>query len=281
MNNNNTLLADFHIHSPYCRHAEGKIIEYVEVAVSRGMKKICITDHLGRYYLTESQKRRYWDWGMNQSHIERYYTEIDDLKNIYKDRIDIKTGLEVDFIEGAEDQIQPLIDPYPFDFILGSIHCLPKFGWKHIANYTDKDMWLIFEEYLRVAKNLVASGVFDSLAHIDFIWRYAKWPTKKSDLIFGYIEDIVKTASQKNVAIEINSNGYLWSQIYTITDGDPFEILLKNIKKYNAMITVGSDAHKPQFLAKSFKEIAHMLKNAGITSYCTFEGRKKIVEPVP
>ena len=274
-------LSDFHIHTPYCGHAHGKIIDYVEKAIQLGMKKICFTDHLGRYYLTPSQKKRYWDWGMNKQNLARYYLELEDVKTTYKDRIEIRSGLEIDYIEGAEDMIMPLIEKYSFDFLLGSIHCLPKYGWKHIANYTEKDMWPIFSEYFRAAKAALSAGIFNSLAHIDFIWRYSKWPAKKSLAIFRLIEEIVETASSHNMAIEINSNGYLWSQIYTVIGGDPFEVLLRSIKKFNVPITVGSDAHKPHYVGKSFKEMGHLLKIMGLKQYCTFEKMRKRVENIP
>lgn len=275
------IISDYHIHTPYCGHAHGKIIDYVEMALQMGMKEICFTDHLGRYYLTESQKKRYWDWGMNERNLARYFLELEDVTTIYKDSIAIRTGLEIDYIEGAEDMILPLIDKYPFDFLLGSIHCLPVFGWKHIANYSSNDLWTIFNEYFRVAKAVVSAGIFNSLAHPDFIWRYAKWPMKKTKAIFDFIEDIVQTAVSNNVAIEINSNGYLWSQIYTIQGGDPFGVLLENIKTYDALITIGSDAHKPEFVGKAFKALAPMLKNRDIKRYCTFNKKRKTWQQIP
>jgi histidinol-phosphatase (PHP family) len=110
-------ISDYHIHTPYCGHAHGTIIKYVETAISKGMKEIYFTDHLGRYYLSELQKKRYWDWGMDSNKLDRYVLEINDVKNIYRNAIDIRIGLEIDYIEGAEDKIDPIIEKYPFDFI--------------------------------------------------------------------------------------------------------------------------------------------------------------------
>ncbi len=28
------MLADYHVHTPYCGHAKGKIIEYIEAAIA-------------------------------------------------------------------------------------------------------------------------------------------------------------------------------------------------------------------------------------------------------
>jgi HisJ family histidinol phosphate phosphatase len=54
---------DYHVHTPYCGHAHGKIIHYIDSAIENGIQEIGFADHLGRYYLTPAQKRRYWDWG--------------------------------------------------------------------------------------------------------------------------------------------------------------------------------------------------------------------------
>ncbi len=281
MENINFSISDYHIHSPYCGHAHGKIIEYVESAIQKGMKEMCFTDHLGRYYITKSQKKRYWDWGMDKSELTLYLAELEEIRNLYKNHITIRIGLEIDYIEGAEDLLMPLIDSYPFDFLLGSIHCLPTFGWKHIAKYSKENMGQIFEEYFRIAKAAISSGIFSSLAHLDFIWRYAKWPEEKTTKIFKNIEEVVQTASSQNTAIEINSNGYLWSQIYTIKGGDPFTILLENIQKYHTPVTIGSDAHKPEFVGKVFNEMAFMLKSKGVSEYYVFNKMRKTARKIP
>ena len=103
------MLADYHVHTPYCGHAHGKVIQYVHSAISSGLHEIGFSDHLGRYYLSKSQKRRYWDWGMDEKNIGRYYSELSDLQEIFSKEISIKIGLEVDYIEGAEELLKPLL----------------------------------------------------------------------------------------------------------------------------------------------------------------------------
>ena len=41
------------------------------------------------------------------------------------DRIAVKIGLEIDYIEGAEDLLAPFFDNFTLDFCLCSIHCIP------------------------------------------------------------------------------------------------------------------------------------------------------------
>ena len=39
------MLADYHIHTPLCRHAHGAPEEYAAEAVRKGVPEICFTDH--------------------------------------------------------------------------------------------------------------------------------------------------------------------------------------------------------------------------------------------
>lgn len=281
MRRTRTAISDFHIHSPYCGHAHGKIVDYIENAIKKGIKEICFTDHLDRYYLTKSQKKRYWNWGMDEKNLSRYIVELEDCRATYNKEIKVRIGLEIDYIEGAEELLKPIIEEYPFDFLLGSIHCLPSYGWRHLAQYSFKDSWPIFEAYFKTAKALISADIFDSFAHIDFIWRYTKWPYKKTKKVFDYIGEIIRTATSYSTAIEINSNGYLWSEIYNIRGEDPFIILLNKIEEYNVPITIGSDAHKPEYVGKTFDSIAQKLKNSGITNYFTFNKRRGKSNRIP
>jgi histidinol-phosphatase (PHP family) len=274
------VLVDYHIHTPYCGHAQGKTIQYIETAIALGFDEICFSDHLGRYYLTHVQRRRYWDWGMNERNITRYIKELAELRDMYRDRINIKIGLEIDFIEGAEELLQPFLDHYAFDFLLGSIHCLPRYGWKHLADYSSYNETEVITEYFRCARAALASRKFQSLAHLDFIWRYLRWPQADGAQFFAReIADTVTTARESGTCVEINANGFLWSQMNSPPGGpDPFMLLLDELRKQNVPVTIGSDAHDPLLVGKSFGDLIPALHSHGIFNCTTFtEGKPKIV----
>ena len=190
------MFADYHVHTPYCGHAKGKIIDYVHSAIAAGIEEIGFSDHLGRYYLTKQQKARYWDWGMDERNVARYVAELLDMREVFRDRIAIRIGLEVDYVEGVEDLIGPIVGRYPFDFMLGSVHCLPQLGWRHLSSYAKAaDTAVIYKEYFRVARAALRSGAFNALAHPDFIWRYVDWP-KDTLMPFDEIATLVRCAAE-------------------------------------------------------------------------------------
>lgn len=273
------MIVDYHIHSPYCGHAQGKTIQYIEKAIDLCFEEIGFADHLGRYYLTNVQRRRYWDWGMNERTITRYTAELSDLRELFRGRINIKIGLEIDFIEGAEELLPPFLDHFPFDFFLGSIHCLPRFGWKHLADYSVYNEEKVVAEYFRCARAALRSKRFHSLAHIDFIWRYLRWPESGALSLFEKeIAATVQTALETATCIEINANGYLWSQMNSADGPDPFVTLLSELRDRRVPVTVGSDAHDPQLVGKSFSDIIPVLHGWGIDRCMTFtEGKAREV----
>ena len=81
------------------------------------------------------------------------------------------------------------------------------------------------------------------------------------------IRQLLRKLIDKGKGIEINCSG--------LRDGcGPFPDV-PILRLYRAMggelITVGSDAHKPDYLGDHFQDAADILKEIGFTEYCTFE----------
>ncbi|MBN2037264.1 MAG: histidinol-phosphatase HisJ family protein [Chitinispirillaceae bacterium] len=268
------MIADYHVHTPYCGHAKGKIIDYINSAIAMGLQEIGFSDHLGRYYLTSPQRRRYWDWGMEERDLARYVAELLELREIYEERITIKIGLEADYIEGAEDLLETVIGRYPLDFVLGSIHCIPQLGWKHLSNYAQlTDTSLVYGEYFRIARAALRSGLFNALAHMDFVWRYIPWPTADATMPFKEIALTVEAAAASHQVIEINSNGLLWSLDHTLPCGDPFDALIDQCRSRQVPVSLGSDAHEPTMVGKLFSELIGLLQRKGFRTFACFSER--------
>jgi len=275
------VIIDYHIHTPYCGHAHGKTIEYVERAIALGFSEICFSDHLGRYYLTHVQRRRYWDWGMDERAINRYICELEDLQTVFEDRIRIKIGLEIDYIEGADELLAPFLSCYPFDFLLCSIHCLPRFGWKHLADYKDKAGMDVYREYFRYARAAIASGHFHSLAHCDFVWRYLEWPGEGAeDMLDEEIASTVAAAKKHDRCIEINANGYLWSYTHISHGFDPFLALVGECARQEVPVTLGSDAHDPSLIGKTYHDLLPVLRSWGIKEVALFDRGVRTMAPL-
>jgi histidinol-phosphatase (PHP family) len=223
------------------------------------------------------QRFRYNEWGIPRKLLDRYFKDVDALKQNYAGEISIRSGLEVDFIEGAEHLALCIFNAYPCDFLLGSVHCIPSLGWHHFAQYANTDPELAYKHYFETVQAALQSGLFQSLAHLDAIWRYIPYTPYMHGQLSADIAATAVIAKKTDVALEINAAGYAWALKNAKGENSyaPFEVLLNSIAHEQTSITIGSDAHSPDDVARLFPEIIQNLHAHGITECLVFEGKKK------
>ena len=79
-------------------------------------------------------------------------------------------GLEVDYLPGALDAMKAVVDEYPFDVLLGSVHWLDEWLFDAYDNeafarrWAERDLDGVFSQYVDHVLDLAASGLVDVLA---------------------------------------------------------------------------------------------------------------------
>src|SRR5207244_1392498 len=80
----------------------------------------------------------------------------------------VKLGLEVDYFPGTEADLRDIVSPYPWDYLLGSVHFVDGFPVDQEPGLVEKlgpnEAWRRYFVWLR---NSARSGLFDSLSHPD------------------------------------------------------------------------------------------------------------------
>ena len=106
---------DFHMHSTY---SDGRSApeDYVAPAIAAGISEIGFSEHLTLFKELEN-------WNMNPINLPTYIEHIDNLRNTVKN-IKIKTGLEVDYFIGKEEETREYLRLLPLDYVIGSVHYL-------------------------------------------------------------------------------------------------------------------------------------------------------------
>ena len=117
---------DGHIHTPFCPHGSTDSFElYIERAISLGYSAITFTEHapLPRGFKDTTPDQ---DSGMDPNHLRDYLEMIEALKETYKGKIVIRTGLEIDYIEGFEKETIEFLSTYGqrLDDSILSVHFL-------------------------------------------------------------------------------------------------------------------------------------------------------------
>ena len=77
------------------------------------------------FWLPESERDPSLAMGLQE--LPQYVDEVLALKERYRGRIEVRLGIEADFIPGHEDGLRRLLEPFPFELVLGSVHWVD--GW--------------------------------------------------------------------------------------------------------------------------------------------------------
>ena len=122
-------MTNYHTHSCYC---DGKATprEMVEFAVALGFKALGFSGHCPLPFANTFSITDY----------EGYCNEIRALQKEYADRIEIRLGLEIDYIPGMLEDFTPLIEQGGLEYTIGSVHLIPAEG---CIPRSGDDLWMI------------------------------------------------------------------------------------------------------------------------------------------
>jgi histidinol-phosphatase (PHP family) len=255
---------DYHMHSSY---SDGRSVpeDYIQPAIAAGLSEIGFSEHLTLFKDLE-------DWNMNPVNVSPYINHLQKLRK-NTESIKIKIGLEVDFFEGKEDEIQAYLKPLPLDYVIGSVHYL---GGKTVdlgpEFYEGKSIDKLFEAYFESVVTAISSGLFDIIAHCDLIRIYGYKPSMNLEPLYKKLAMTLKT---HNVAFEVNTNG----RNRPLADFYPDRRFLHIFREENVPVCVNSDAHMPTRVGQYFDEAYELLRYIGFTEMAVFDKRVRTMVP--
>lgn len=258
---------DYHIHSEFSDDSTEKMKNILEEAIKKGGKKICFTEHKEFNYPDEDIK-------FNLNYNE-YKKEVEKIKAIYKEKIEIYMGVEIG-IQAGEKNIQEIIEytkEHKFDFILASAHCLDGvglYGMDPKINNLDDLFSRYFNEMLDVFKKF---NDYDVVGHIDLIRRYfIGAQDHKLEKSKEVLKELFTHIIKEGKGIEVNTGGLF----YDSASINPTLDILKLYKKMGGtIVTIGSDSHIAERVLTHYEKALEFLKDAGFEYITTFSQRKK------
>ena len=263
-------MIDYHLHGNFCGHATGELAEYVEAALAKGFAEIGFSDHLPKVVDPDPYH------AMLEDDLPRYVDTVIGLQNKYRGRITIKLGIEADYFAGHERETKRLIDAYPFDYVLGSIHFLGDWHFtskQGLSRYGSEDPAEAFPRYFELLKRMIGTGLFDIVAHADALRRGAFQPARTLEREHREVAALLR---ENGMAIELNTAGIRRGSgsVY------PERNFLAACVAENVPITLGSDAHAPADVGKDYAEAYRLLADLGITEIATYEKRRLVKRPL-
>lgn len=252
------------MHTPFCRHAVGAPTEYAAEAVRAGLTEIGFTEHAPM--ITDD----FDDWHMFYGDLDAY---VDGVGKATADHpeLNIRIGLEIDYIPGHEDWIRQLASHHPWDYLVGSVHYLgEKWGFDHpdhVDSWEGRDLMAVWAEYFERQTQAAALGVFDIIGHCDLVKKFGHRPDGDCiELARPFLEEV----KRKDSAIEINTCG-LRVPAAELFPGDP---ILAMAAETGVGLTFGSDAHAPKNVGYNFALAVTAARRAGFTHGRRFAGRE-------
>ena len=255
------ILYDTHMHTTLCKHAVGTTDDYAAWAVQCGLKGIIFTCH--------NPGPKGWDERIRMS-IEQfpdYIKMVRQAREAWRDRLDIRLGLECDYVPGIEPFLEKLLAYQGLEYVLGSVHPHASYYKNRFYQGNVPEFQKIYFDHLAQAAE---SGLFDTIAHPDLIKTV--FPKEWDPFgIWGAVLQALDRIAATNVAMELNTSGL----IKNLKEMNPNIHMLVAMAERDIPVVVGSDAHEPKRVAADFDAAFDMLEEAGYTHLHFFLERER------
>lgn len=253
------MLYETHMHTPLCKHAFGSPYDYAMVAKARGLAGITITCHNPLPDGIAPKIR------MSEEEWPVYLDLVAHTRQLAAPQVDVRLGLEADYLPGLENYLEKQLGSASFDYVLGSVHWhMPE--WQHRFWLSDsiRQLYAAYFEQLAVAAE---TGLFDCLAHPDLVKNVSpsRWSFEDNQHM---IEPALDRIAATGVALELNTSGRLKS----VAEFNPGLGMLKLMKERDIPVVVGSDAHSAERVGEGFEEA---LREVGYGEVSLFEKRQR------
>ena len=209
---------------------------------------------------------------MSLAEFDQYVAMVENARQEWMGRVDIRLGMESDYIPGMEPWLETLHRMAEFHHVLGSVH-------PHLEDYRDRFYTGDFAAYVATYFDHIAmaaeTGLFDTIAHPDLVKRVSpdQWdPTRAMGSICLSLDRIARAGT----AMELNTSG-LNAECGEVYPNKP---MLGEMLKRNIPVVLGADAHDPGRVAADFENALDILSSVGYTHINIFLDRQRREIPI-
>jgi histidinol-phosphatase (PHP family) len=259
------LPADYHMHTPLCRHATGEPDDYARRATEVGLAEIGFSDH------SPMRQDDFDNWRMRLDQLDEYVEKVRRAQKNFP-QLTIRLALEVDYLPGHEDWIRELAARHPWDYFIGSVHYVSD-SWDidnpaKLSEWKKRDAFEVWQIYFERLALAAESKLFEIIGHADLPKKFGVRPAQDCKPLY---EKFLDAAKKSDCAIELNTAGLRkdCKEIY------PSREFLQLAFQTGVPVTFGSDAHKPEEVGMNFAEAISLARETGYAEFCQFEKRNR------
>lgn len=264
---NGHISLDYHVHSNASCDTQVTMAEMCQAALGLGMTEIAFTEHFDLHPL---------DYCVNFYKPDEYFEKLENARRVFAPQgLTIRAGVEVGEYHLYHDMVKPVLDAWPYDLVLGSLHWVGNdsvFDPKYFSAHPPQDtITAYFTELLA----LVRFGGFDVLAHSDVFKRvaYTVYGQYNAEEWEDLIRPVWQACIEQGIGIEVNTAA-LRREVSQLHPS------LEALRWYREMggdrLTFGSDGHQPDHLGYGFNTARDLVRAAGFTRMCCYEKRQVV-----
>ncbi|HVO41365.1 MAG TPA: histidinol-phosphatase HisJ family protein [Aggregatilineales bacterium] len=265
---------DYHVHTNNSRDSRATMTAMCERAITVGLSEIAVTDHFNNHPK---------DVDLNYYRADRYFADIEQCRAKFP-TLTIRAGIEVGEPHRWEKQVVPILESYPYDVVLGSLHWIGDYSIFEAPFFRDHSPEKAYTLYFTELAEMIRHGGFDILAHVDV-------PKRNSVNYYGPFRDeefedlfrqVWEACIETGIVPEINTKGIR-------SAAGAFHPTTTALRWYAEMggerLSFGSDAHQPDHLGLNFDQAHKSAFDAGLARTVRFERRAIVgwqsLEPIP
>jgi histidinol-phosphatase (PHP family) len=274
------LIVDYHVHlrglsethEGPVDHSLAAVESYVEAARDRGVDEIGFTEHL--YYFDQFAGLVEHPYQRERAghDLEKY---VEAVREGRRRGLPVKLGLEVDWFPGRAAELAELLAPYPWDYLLGSVHIVDG-----EAVDLEPGLWArlsveqVWRRYFEEVCELARSGLVDVLAHPDLVKIFGmRTSEQETRALHG---DLIQAVVEGGVAVEVSTAGLR----KRVEEPYPSADFLAALRASGVPATLASDAHVAADLGRDLARGLEHLRAAGYETITVFERRRARQEPL-
>ncbi len=265
-------LPDYHTHSLCSPDGFAPLTELCQAAVNAGLSELCLTDHCD---LVNPQSRP--DLSFRWEPVEEQFALA---RPLFRDRLALRMGLELGSAWEFPDFAQAVTSHPDLDLVLGSVHNLRLsqggIDFYYVNYRSPQDCYAVLDPYFDCMEELSHMDCWDVLSHIIYPLRYMNRRDGQNASLDRYephLRRIFKAVTDTGRGIECNT-----CRGQTIEDWRWVLTLYKDCG--GTIVTLGSDAHRPQDVGKGIPQAAALLKELGFTHTARYVRRTPQLLPL-
>lgn len=254
---------DLHNHTPLCQHATGTPEQYIQKAIALGIDIYGFSCHAPMEFDTR--------YRMSLEQLPTYLAMLQELRARYEGQIDVRIGLEVDFIKGREQLIESQVLDAQVDYLVGSVHFLSDWGFDNpefIGHYKHTDITQCWSDYLDSISLMAQSGLFQIIGHFDLLKIFDNPPPPA---LLPKLRKSLESIKDNACVLEINSAGLR----KPCAEQYPSREILRIAKELEIPITFASDAHSLEQVGAGYEICRELALDLGYTHICAFKDKER------